>query len=106
MTPAGCPTLTMITSREPWSVICVPIINRSRTIGAATLHKAGLAQFAPSDVDLLATIANQVASFIENARLLSSHSGSYKFPPCCTRPAASSTPPSTLPKSCNCCWPR
>jgi two-component system, NtrC family, sensor histidine kinase KinB len=58
-----------ITSREPWSVVCVPIINRSRTIGAATLHKAGISQFGPSDVDLLTTIANQVASFIENARL-------------------------------------
>jgi two-component system, NtrC family, sensor histidine kinase KinB len=59
-----------VTSREPWSVICVPIINRSRTIGAATLHRAGRYQFSPSDVDLLTTIANQVASFIENARLV------------------------------------
>ncbi|MFO7539769.1 MAG: GAF domain-containing protein [Chloroflexota bacterium] len=58
-----------ITSRESWSVICVPIVNRGRTIGSATLHKAGRSQFGPADLDLLATIANQVASFIENARL-------------------------------------
>ena len=67
--PRWVPNPEHETSNAPWSVICVPIINRSRTIGAATLHKAGPAQFAPTDVDLLATIANQVASFIENARL-------------------------------------
>jgi PAS domain S-box-containing protein len=63
------PNPNHITSHEPWSVICVPIVNRSRTIGAVTLHKAGIGQFSPVDADLLNTIANQVASFLENARL-------------------------------------
>lgn len=58
-----------ITSQEPWSVICVPIITRGRTIGAITLHKDGSHQFGLTDIDLLITIANQVASFLENARL-------------------------------------
>ena len=58
-----------VTSHEPWSVICVPVVNHGYTTGVVTLHKAGIGQFAPTDIDLLTTITNQVASFIENARL-------------------------------------
>lgn len=58
-----------VTSHTPWSIICVPVINRGYTTGVVTLHKAGIGQFTPTDVDLLTTITNQVANSIENARL-------------------------------------
>lgn len=54
---------------EIWSVISTPFLVRDRAIGAITVHKLGVEQFEPNDLDLLNAISNQAASTIENARL-------------------------------------
>lgn len=56
-------------SHEPWSVICSPLIIRSRAVGAITMNRPGVAQFDQQAADLLNAIANQTASTIESARL-------------------------------------
>lgn len=55
---------------EPWSVICMPLIYRARTIGVLTIMKPGVNQFSPDDVALLSTITHQASITLENARLL------------------------------------
>lgn len=55
--------------KEPWSVLCMPLIYRNRTVGVITIMKPGTYQFNPDDVDLLSTIAHQAAITLENARL-------------------------------------
>ncbi|MBP7999109.1 MAG: GAF domain-containing protein [Chloroflexi bacterium] len=54
---------------EPWSVICAPLIYRSRTIGVITIMRPGINQFKSDDIDLLVAIAHQAAITLENARL-------------------------------------
>lgn len=56
-------------SEGPWSVICSPLIIRSRAVGAITMSRPGVAQFDQEGADLLNAIANQTASTIESARL-------------------------------------
>lgn len=58
-----------ITAREPWSAICVPMIIRTRSIGAITIIRPGPGQFTNEDVNLLSAIANQAASTLESVRL-------------------------------------
>ncbi len=58
-----------ITAREPWSAVCVPMIIRTRSIGAIMVTRPGQGQFTTEDVNLLSAIANQAASTIESARL-------------------------------------
>lgn len=67
--PRWLPRPGHVTSTEPWSIICTPLLIRQRAIGAITIHKKGAAQFNPHDLDLLTAISNQAASSIENARL-------------------------------------
>lgn len=51
------------------SIVCTPILIRSRAVGAITVSKEGIAQFGGEDVELLNAIANHTASTIESARL-------------------------------------
>lgn len=67
--PRWLPRPGHATAAEPWSVICTPLITRSRAIGAITIHKPGADQFDERDLNLLVAISNQAASSIENARL-------------------------------------
>lgn len=55
--------------QEAWSVICMPLLYRARTIGVITVMKPGISQFSNDDVDLLSAIAHQAAITLENARL-------------------------------------
>lgn len=55
--------------KDPWSVLCMPLIYRNRTVGVITIMKPGADQFSSDDVDLLSTIAHQAAITLENARL-------------------------------------
>lgn len=57
------------TSLTPWSIICAPLIIRTRAIGTLTIHKPGENQFDEHDLSLLEVISGQAAITIENARL-------------------------------------
>ncbi len=56
-------------SDASWSVVCAPLIIRSRPVGAIIISKPGANQFDQESIDLLDAIANQVASTVESARL-------------------------------------
>jgi PAS domain S-box-containing protein len=56
-------------SDSSWSVICAPLIIRSRPVGAITMSKPGANQFDQESIELLDAIANHVASTVESARL-------------------------------------
>ena len=56
-------------ANEPWSVICMPLIHRARTVGVITIMKPGANQLSSEDLDLLGAVAHQAAITLENARL-------------------------------------
>ncbi|MGB1249544.1 MAG: GAF domain-containing protein [Candidatus Promineifilaceae bacterium] len=58
-----------VTNNSAWSAVCTPLIVNKRAVGAITITKPGIAQFAHEDVDLLRIIASQAAINVENARL-------------------------------------
>lgn len=58
-----------ITSEQPWSALCVPLLARHHAIGAITLTKPEPHQFTTADISLCMAIANQAATTIQNARL-------------------------------------
>lgn len=58
-----------VTTKSAWSAVCTPLIVHQRAVGAITITKPGIAQFASDDVDLLRILASQAAANVENARL-------------------------------------
>jgi diguanylate cyclase (GGDEF)-like protein len=52
------------------SMLCVPMRYDERVIGVITLSKLGLRQFSQDDLRLLAILADQAATAVESARLL------------------------------------
>jgi PAS domain S-box-containing protein len=59
----------LLSSKQARSAIAAPLVARGRPIGVLTINKDGTQQFAAEDAALLAAIANQAATTIENARL-------------------------------------
>ena len=56
-------------SEQPWSAMCVPLLNRHQVIGVLTTTKPGISQFDQADLDLLFAIASQAAVTVTNASL-------------------------------------
>lgn len=59
----------LYSSKQARSAIAAPLVARGRPIGVLTINKDGTHQFAAEDAALLAAIASQAATTIENARL-------------------------------------
>ncbi len=52
------------------SLLCVPLVVRERTVGVFSCYTDVTHDFAPAEVELFCTLANQTALAIENARLV------------------------------------
>jgi len=59
------------------SMLCVPLVVKEKAIGALSIYTASLKTFAPNEVRLFSTFANQVAIIVENARLFKEVEESY-----------------------------
>ncbi len=59
----------MAVDSSPESAICVPLLTRRRVVGVLTLHRRNPPHFNNEDLALLADLATEVASHVENARL-------------------------------------
>lgn len=59
------------------SMLCVPLVVKEKAIGSLSIYTSSSKTFAPNEIRLFTTFANQVAIIVENARLFKEVEESY-----------------------------